>query len=213
MATIYDIPEIAGWRSATGMIRIPPGIDVPLTARVRRLIDTPDFRRLAHISQLGLVSLVYPAANHSRLEHSLGVYRLALLYLQRLACRRAVCGHRLARRCRAVAGRRAVARSGALAVLSSDRRHGLAAACHGTNCSPTAFLLEGEIADALRDDWGIRSARRGGADCRRSRATPGRRILDSMLSGPIDVDKIDYLTRDSLHAGVPYGRQLRSAGG
>ena len=34
------------------------------------------------------------------------------------------------------------------------------------------------------------------------------RILTSMLSGPIDIDKMDYLTRDSLHAGVPYGRNF-----
>ena len=34
------------------------------------------------------------------------------------------------------------------------------------------------------------------------------RILASMLSGPIDIDKMDYLSRDSLHAGVPYGRNF-----
>jgi uncharacterized protein len=34
------------------------------------------------------------------------------------------------------------------------------------------------------------------------------RILSSMLSGPIDIDKMDYLFRDSLHAGVPYGRHF-----
>ncbi len=34
------------------------------------------------------------------------------------------------------------------------------------------------------------------------------RILTSMLSGPIDIDKMDYLARDSLHAGVPYGRNF-----
>jgi len=34
------------------------------------------------------------------------------------------------------------------------------------------------------------------------------RVLRSLLSGPIDVDKLDYLMRDSLHAGVPYGRNF-----
>src|SRR5262249_39485959 len=34
------------------------------------------------------------------------------------------------------------------------------------------------------------------------------RILVSLLSGPIDIDKMDYLQRDSLHAGVPYGRHF-----
>ena len=37
---------------------------------------------------------------------------------------------------------------------------------------------------------------------------PAQQILASMLSGPIDIDKMDYLPRDSLHAGVPYGRNF-----
>ena len=67
------------------MIRIPPELDVPLTARVRKIIDATEFRRLAEIPQLGLVSLVYPGARHTRFEHSLGVYRLSLLFLRRLS--------------------------------------------------------------------------------------------------------------------------------
>ena len=85
VTTIHDIPEVARRRASGGLVRIPPGVDVPLTDRVRRLIDTAAFRRLAHISQLGLVSLVYPAANHSRQEHSLGVFLAAIEYLDRLA--------------------------------------------------------------------------------------------------------------------------------
>ena len=82
---ILRIPEIVGLDARTSLIRIPPELDVPLTGRVRKIIDTPEFRRLTGISQLGLVSLVYPGARHSRFEHSLGVYRLALLFLRRLA--------------------------------------------------------------------------------------------------------------------------------
>ncbi len=37
---------------------------------------------------------------------------------------------------------------------------------------------------------------------------PVRRLLRSILSGPIDIDKLDYLERDSLHSGVPYGRHF-----
>src|SRR6476660_9136461 len=85
MATIGDIPEIQGLDARRHLIRIPAELDVPLTPRVRQLIDTAEFRRLARISQLGLVSLVYPAANHTRFEHSLGVYRTALLFLRQLA--------------------------------------------------------------------------------------------------------------------------------
>src|SRR3954463_12756392 len=84
MPNLLDIPEIAGLDARQSLVRIPPETDVPLTPRVRQLIDTSEFRRLAKISQLGLVSLVYPAAIHTRFEHSLGVYRLALLFLRQL---------------------------------------------------------------------------------------------------------------------------------
>src|SRR6185437_12177242 len=83
--SISEIPEVAGLDAHRGLVRIPPELDVPLTDRVRQIIDTREFRRLAQISQLGLVSLVYPAAIHTRFEHSLGVYRLALLYLRQLS--------------------------------------------------------------------------------------------------------------------------------
>src|SRR5687768_12740544 len=85
MPSIFDLPEIRELDTRRNLVRIPDQIDVPLTPRVRQLIDTSDFRRLARISQLGLVSLVYPAANHTRFEHSLGVYRMALLFLRQLA--------------------------------------------------------------------------------------------------------------------------------
>ncbi|HYO25143.1 MAG TPA: HD domain-containing protein, partial [Lacipirellulaceae bacterium] len=85
MPSLRDIPEIAALGATGRVVRIPPEMDVPLTPRVRQLIDAADFRRLARISQLGLVGLVYPAANHTRFEHALGVYRMALLYVDRLS--------------------------------------------------------------------------------------------------------------------------------
>ena len=83
--SLLNLPELLALESARSVIRIPPEIDVPVTQRVMRLIDTKPFRRLAKISQLGLVAQVYPGATHTRFEHSLGVYRLALLYLRSLA--------------------------------------------------------------------------------------------------------------------------------
>ena len=206
MPTICDIPEVAGLAARTGLVRIPPELDVPLTARVRQILDTPEFRRLARISQLGLVSLVYPAAHHTRFEHSLGVYRLALLTLRRLADEPRF----------TATIEPPDAELFLLAALLHDLGHW--PFCHPIEdiCLPSvpthelfanSFLLEGEIADALRDDWGV-NPRQIIALLSGKPETRAGRLLRSMLSGPIDIDKMDYLMRDSLHAGVPYGRNF-----
>jgi HD superfamily phosphohydrolase len=187
-------------------VRIPPEVDVPLTPRVRQLIDTADFRRLARISQLGLVSLVYPAAIHTRFEHCLGVFRLALLYLKQLAH-----DERFARTIRS---------EDAEVFIAAALLHDLG---HWPFCHPiedirlpsvpshelfaNSYLLEGEIADVLRHDWGINPRDVVALLSEKPRDNAGK-ILTSMLSGPIDIDKMDYLYRDSLHAGVPYGRHF-----
>jgi HD superfamily phosphohydrolase len=69
------------------------------------------------------------------------------------------------------------------------------------------LLHDGPAGRILADRWELDPARvaaliEGSAD------DPAGRILCSLLSGPIDVDKMDYLARDSLHAGVPYGRHF-----
>ena len=56
MYSIRDIPEMQGLDARRHQVRIPDEIDVPLTPRVQQIIDSPEFRRLAQISQLGLVS-------------------------------------------------------------------------------------------------------------------------------------------------------------
>jgi HD superfamily phosphohydrolase len=204
--SLRDIPEVAGLDSRRSMIRIPPESDVPMTDRVRLLIDTADFRRLARISQLGLVSLVYPAALHTRFEHSLGVYRLALLYLKQLSH-----DERFAA---------AVRPEEAEVFIAAALLHDLG---HWPFCHPiedirlpsvpshelfaNSFLLEGEIADVLRHDWNINPRDIVALLSEKPRDVSGK-ILASMISGPIDIDKMDYLYRDSLHAGVPYGRHF-----
>jgi uncharacterized protein len=203
---VFSLPELRALDSRKHLVRIPHECDVPLTDRVRQLVDAPEMRRLARISQLGLVALVYPGACHSRLEHSLGVYRNALLYLKQFA-----------------ADERFIA-----VVRPEDSETFIAAAllhdlghwpfCHAIEDIalpgvPThelfanSFLLEGEIADTLRDDWNVQPRDVTALLSEKPRDTR-QRILKSMLSGPIDIDKMDYLVRDSLHAGVPYGRNF-----
>jgi HD superfamily phosphohydrolase len=187
-------------------VRIPPELDVPLTPRVRHLIDTPEFRRLARISQLGLVSLVYPAANHTRFEHSLGVYRLALLYLKHLSY-----DPRFTE---------IVTPHDAEVLIAAALLHDLG---HWPFCHPiedmslpnvprhehfaNSFLLESEISELLREEWGVQPREVVSLLSEEPR-DQRTQVLASMLSGPIDIDKMDYLGRDSLHAGVPYGRHF-----
>lgn len=203
---MIPLPELQALEKGRSVVRIPPETDVPITPRVRRLIDTAPFRRLQRISQLGLVSQVYPGATHSRFEHSLGVYRLALLYLKSLQY-----DHRFA----------------ALVDPASAELFLVAALLHDVGHWPfchaiedirlpqvrrheelaNSILLHSEISQLLRADWKldpqlVADFLAGKLDA------PHWRLLSKMLSGPIDVDKLDYLDRDSLHAGVPYGRNF-----
>jgi HD superfamily phosphohydrolase len=197
------VPELAALGTATAGIRIPPGVTVPLSPRVKALVDSAAFRRLAGISQLGLVALVYPGARHSRFEHSLGVYRLAIEFLFRL--------QHDARFCQTVGP------DDAAAFLAAALLHDIG---HWAFCHPLEdmglpeipkhesllpdLVTDGEIADVLRARWGLDPSRVA-ALVTGSAADPAARVLQSLLSGPVDVDKMDYLARDSLHAGVPYG--------
>ncbi len=211
------IPEIVGLDARSSLVRIPPELDVPLTPRVRRLVDSRVFRRLSRVSQLGFVRLVYPGATHSRFEHSLGVYRVALLILKRLAH-----DERFA----------TLVRPEEAEILI------LAALLHDVGHFPFCHLLEdlklpglipheeaaasyllGELAPTIRADWNVDPAdvcavlskspptrRPDDSDAEFSRRSTVFRLLASVLSGPIDVDKTDYLLRDSCAAGVPYGK-------
>jgi HD superfamily phosphohydrolase len=77
--------------------------------------------------------------------------------------------------------------------------------CHETFAE--RFINQGDIADALLQDWGVDPHDVVSLLCEDPGSATSR-ILASMLSGPIDIDKMDYLFRDSLHAGVPYGRHF-----
>ena len=204
MSDIRSIPEVAGLDSSGGVVRLSPELDVPLTERVRDLIDCPEFRRLSGIPQLGLVSLVYPAATHSRFEHSLGVYRLGLLFLRHLSHNDRFAG--------------TISREQAELFIVTALLHDIG---HWPFCHPiedirldgvprheefaASFLLDGELGNCLEKDWGIKP--QAVLDLLSGEVSnSAESVLSSMLSGPIDIDKLDYLMRDSFHAGVPYGR-------
>ncbi|MEM7810120.1 MAG: HD domain-containing protein [Planctomycetota bacterium] len=198
---------VPDWVRSGGIVRLPAGQDVPFPPRVRALTDTPAFQRLRSISQLGVVSRVYPGATHSRFEHAIGVFGQATGYLESLG--------------RSRAGAGLLDAGEADVILAAALLHDLG---HWPFCHPVEdmklpdlpdheaaaakFLGPGsELTAVLRDEWGVDAADvldvldgDGGG--------PLRKLSRSLLSGPIDVDKVDYLDRDSLHCGVPYGRNF-----
>ena len=190
-----------------GLVRIPVELDVPFTPRVRAIVDTPEFQRLAHISQLGLAAKVYPGATHTRFEHALGVFLNALKYLWQLG--------RDSRFTDVVDTHRAEV------LMVSALLHDLG---HWPYCHPIedmelpelqhheAFAAEflkphRELAQVLRSEWNIDPAEVLDVLEPQTDSQP-LRLMRSVLSGPIDIDKMDYLDRDSLHCGVPYGRHF-----
>ncbi len=205
-SVLQDVPELAQSGDDRGLVRIPVEQDVPFTSRVRALVDTPQFQRLRHITQLGLTSLVYPGATHTRFEHALGVFHNAIRYLRQLG---------KDPRFESIADRHSVD-----VLLVSALLHDLG---HWPFCHPIEdmglpdlppheafareFLMEPKLSSVLRAQWDI-DPDEVLAVLTHSATTPGLRLADSVLSGPIDIDKMDYLHRDSLHCGVPYGRNF-----
>ena len=191
------------------LVRLPNELDVPLTPRIQRLIETASFQRLRRISQLGLVSLVYPGACHSRFEHSLGVYRNALLFLHQL---------RSDERFQQIVSPE-LGETFIVAALLHDIGHW--PYCHPIEDLRLPGVVEHEQLAAnylhdpimerlLRDDWQV-TPESVLALIQSNASERGQRLIQSLLSGPIDIDKLDYLYRDSLHAGIPYGKHFDRA--
>ncbi|MBL6705432.1 MAG: HD domain-containing protein [Planctomycetaceae bacterium] len=202
-----DIPEIASLDASRGIIRIPNEQDIPFTPRVRAIVDTAEFQRLRHISQLGLATQIYPGANHTRFEHALGVFNNAIRYVWQLG--------RDARFCEVIDHHRAEV------LLVSALLHDLG---HWPFCHPIEDLSlpelppheayaaeylrpERELAQVLKSEWNIDPDEVLDVLVVKTDSRE-LRLLRSILSGPIDIDKMDYLERDSLHCGVPYGRHF-----
>lgn len=202
-----SIPELFDLQAGGPIIRIPHGQDVPFTPRVRAIVDTAEFQRLRSITQLGLAGRIYPGATHTRFEHALGVFHNALRYLWQLGK-----DERFAS---------TVDPHQAEVLMVAALLHDLG---HWPFCHPIedmglpdlppheAFAAEflsptRELGQVLRNEWNIEPTEVLDVLVEKT-DSPALRLVRSILSGPIDIDKMDYLERDSLHAGVPYGRNF-----
>jgi hypothetical protein len=147
------------------------------------ILDTPSFQRLRRIKQLGFTYLVYPGANHTRFEHSLGVMHIL---------------GRISERLNLSESKTTYLR---LAGLLHDIGHGpyshtsemfLHEVSH--EAVTKEILLKGEIRDILSN----------------SKKKILNLIINhskyaKLIHGDIDADRMDYLVRDSYYTGVAYG--------
>jgi len=177
-------------------IRDPLWNNIRIDGPFLRLADTAVVQRLRYVRQLGLAHLVYPGATHSRFEHALGAYHLANRTLARLED------------------------AGMLRQVAPDEPEVVAAAAllHDVGHYPFSHALEeigamhheavaepmitgGEVAAILRSEIAPDAPERIYALMRGESASP----LQGLISGSLDLDKTDYLKRDALMCGVPYG--------
>jgi HD superfamily phosphohydrolase len=178
------------------VIRDPLWDNIRLDAAALCAVDTPAVQRLRYVRQLGHAFLVYPGATHTRFEHALGAYHLA---------RRALA---------------ALEERAELECISDEECHAvaLAALLHDIGHYPFSHALEEAgfpshealgIAKLSRGELGEALAGMGGEalPARIGDLVAGRSpsALQGLVSGSIDLDKIDYLSRDAFMCGVPYG--------
>lgn len=175
------------------------------------IIDTVEMQRLRRIRQLGFSYLVYPGANHTRFEHSLGVYHLMTLLLDRLE----------------------VAKEEEQELIVASLIHDIGHGPYSHVTEPVIKKITGNSHEDLKDiifKQEVEEEAKVEAESaktiaevldelsldkqkiagyikgeRRAEYEEGERDLSKVLNGEIDVDKMDYLVRDSYYTGVAYG--------
>ena len=178
------------------VIRDPLWDNVRLDRPALLVLDTVAVQRLRYVRQVGHAFLVYPGATHTRFEHALGAYHLTRRALASLEERGELDD---------------VPPADCLAVR-------LAALLHDIGHYPFSHALEEAgfpshealgVAKLRQGDLGGRLDEIGGpgyADTLGALITgTSASALQGLISGSLDLDKIDYLSRDARMCGVPYG--------
>ncbi len=189
------MPESSRFR----VIRDPLWNSIRLDETAVRIVDSAAFQRLRYIRQLGLAHLVYPGATHTRFDHALGVYHLAKTALRLLKERNSLPG----------------------AVWEGEELIPYAALLHDIGHYPFSHALEELEPDQIPGDHEELSSRffedpeleaalgslgpSAGLTIHRLIRGRGEIPLRGLVSGSLDLDKMEYLRRDARFCGVPYG--------
>ena len=198
------------------------------TPRLKRVVEHPLFSRLSHISQLGMIRYIYPTANHTRYDHSIGTYTNASAYVVALY-----------NDSENPLFKQLVTEEDIKAVLLASLLHDLGQyplAHDFEEVAPTIFGHDDLSIDLLKNSdivdnenrtlkqiiedkvfgWSVPINRiieiieakplhiRG----RLSTSLFKTRLLSSIINGPIDADKVDYLLRDSRECRLNYGQVI-----
>jgi HD superfamily phosphohydrolase len=149
-----------------------------------KLVDTPQIQRLRRIKQLGFTYLVYPGANHSRFEHSIGTLHIASKIADNIGLEK---------------DEKDMVRS---AALLHDAGHGpFSHVSEGILNSPHEYLTSRVIKES--DLFHILSEKFDPEKI--IDMINGKGPLGQIISGELDADRMDYLIRDSYYTGVAYG--------
>ncbi|MBQ2353262.1 MAG: HD domain-containing protein [Methanobrevibacter sp.] len=158
--------------------------DINLSEFEVKVMDMPQFQRLRRIKQLGLISLIYPGATHTRFEHCLGTMNL---------------GSKLAEELELDQDDVELIR---ISALLHDIGHGpFSHVSEGVLSFPheelTRYVVtQTSMRDLLEEKFDVNKI----ADI-----INGKGHLGPIVSGELDVDRMDYLLRDSHNTGVSYG--------
>lgn len=210
-------------------VQVASTAPAPFSNRTKALVEHPVFLRLRSVKQLGIGDAVYPGCTHTRAEHSLGSFRMCWLYLQALLhdaynplFRQIASTDDL--KCILVASLlhdlgqyplahdlEDVAASGLKDLFRHERLteqwlDNMTADSRGRTIRQ---ILEAADGWAIRIDY-LRELLYPADDLALPLDRHGLvlKLLRSIIDGPIDVDKLDYLVRDSKRADLPYGMFL-----
>jgi len=181
------------------IVRDPLWNTIRLDPTALRIVDTAEFQRLRYIRQLGFAHLVYPGATHTRFDHALGVYHLTTTALGRLRERGGVPpevweGEELVPYAALLHDIGHYPFSHALEELQGDH-----VPMHHEEVSEL-FFASPSLRDALAP-LGLAAPDRIHELIRGRGDVP----LRGLVSGSLDLDKMEYLRRDARFCGVPYG--------
>jgi len=164
-------------------------IDIPF-ALVFEIIEHPYFQRLTRIKQLGLTYMVYPGAQHSRFQHSLGALHLMTSCISTL-------------REKGIDINQEEAEAVSIAILLHDIGHGPFS--HALEQSLIEGISHEDLSRVFMEELNEEFSGRLDLAIKIFNNQYKKKFLHQLVSGQLDMDRLDYLRRDSFFTGVSEG--------